>query len=105
MAEFYVFSEVVGVFAGLMSASVRMHRERASRSRFVKDVVSWLRWSVGCQSGQGSREAFRARSLAFRFIAPDVDSEISGSGEDEVSLSQKELPEVRGSVCTPLGGD
>ena len=31
------------VFAGLVSASVRMHRQTASGSRFVKDVVSQLR--------------------------------------------------------------
>ena len=53
---FSVFSAVIGVFSGLMSASVRMHRKRASRSRFVEDVASWLRrWAVS-QSGHGSRE-------------------------------------------------
>ena len=53
---FYVSSAVIGVCAGLMSASVRMRRKIASRSRFVKDVVSWLRRLGVSQSGQGSRE-------------------------------------------------
>ena len=34
----HVFSAVIGVFAGLTSASLRMHRKRSSRSRFEKDV-------------------------------------------------------------------
>ena len=34
----------------------RMHRKRASLTRFVK-VASWFRRTVGSQSGQGSREA------------------------------------------------
>ena len=53
----FVFSAVIGIFAGLMSASVRMQRKRTSRSRFVKDVASSLRRWVVSQSGQGSREA------------------------------------------------
>ena len=36
LVESYVFSVVIGVFAGLTSALVRMHRERASHSRGVK---------------------------------------------------------------------
>ena len=56
LEESYVFSAFIGVFAGLMSASVRMHQKRASRSRFVKDVASWLRMLVGSQGGQGSSE-------------------------------------------------
>ena len=35
----------------------RMHRKWASRSRFVRVVASWIRRTVGSQSGQGSREA------------------------------------------------
>ena len=55
--EFFVSSTVIGVCIGLMSAFVPMHRKRASRSRFVKDVVSWLRrWAVS-RNGQGSRAA------------------------------------------------
>ena len=38
--ESHVFSAEIGVFTLLMSASVRMHRKRASRSRFVKDIAS-----------------------------------------------------------------
>ena len=56
LEESYVFSAVIGVFAGLMSASVLMHRKWASLSRFAKVVAGWLRRLVGCQSGQGSRE-------------------------------------------------
>ena len=41
LVESYVFSAVIGVFAGLTFASVRMHRKRASHSRFVKDAASW----------------------------------------------------------------
>ena len=51
------FSAVIGVFAGLASASVRLRRKRSSRSRFVKDVVSWLRKWVLSRNGQGSRAA------------------------------------------------
>ena len=69
----------------LDSASVRMHRTRASRSRFVKDGCRELASEVGrvsvFQSGQGSREVlvhpcqvacaplYRARSLlgVFKF--------------------------------------
>ena len=46
----------IGVFAGLMSASVRMRQKKTSRSRFVKDVVTWPRKLVVSRSGQGSRE-------------------------------------------------
>ena len=55
--ESYFFSAVIGVFAGSTSASSRMHRNRGSHLRFEKDVASWLRRSVGSQSGRGSREA------------------------------------------------
>ena len=48
---------LTGVFAGATSASVRMHRKRASHSRFVNDAASWRRKLVESQSGQGSREA------------------------------------------------
>ena len=55
LEEFFVFSEVIEVFAGLVSATVWIHRNRASRSRFVKDVLSWLwRWAVS-RNGEGSR--------------------------------------------------
>ena len=54
LEESYVFSAVIGVCAGLMSASVRMRQKKGSRSRFVKDVVSLLRrWGVS-RNGQGS---------------------------------------------------
>ena len=48
---------MIGVFVGLTSASVRMHRKRGSRSRFVKDAASWLRRFVESQRGQGEGEA------------------------------------------------
>ena len=50
---FYVSSAVIGVWACLIFASVRMRPKRGSRSRFVKDVVSWLRKLVLSRSGQG----------------------------------------------------
>ena len=50
-----IFSTVIGVFDGLLSASVRMHRKRASCLRFVKDVVSLLRRCGVSRNGQGSR--------------------------------------------------
>ena len=52
LVESYVFSAVIGVFAGLTSASVRMHRKRALGA-FLKDVVRRL---VESHCGQGSRE-------------------------------------------------
>ena len=61
--------------------------ERASRSRFVKDVASWFRRWVVSQSGQGSREVpgpsvpGRVRSGS---IAPDVVLEYSSSDEDRL---------------------
>ena len=63
--------------------------KQGSRSRFVKDVVSWPRKFVVSRSGQGSREVpgpsvpGRTRS-----IAPDVALECSSSDEDEVSLAR-----------------
>ena len=54
---FHVSSAVIGVVGGLTSATVRMHRKRGLRSRFVKDVASWPRRLVESQNGQGSREA------------------------------------------------
>ena len=59
----YGAKSIVGIqclirsFVGLTFASVRMHQKWDSRSRFVKDVASWLRRLVGSQSGQGSGEA------------------------------------------------
>ena len=96
----------VGVFGGLMSASVRMHWTRASRSRFVKNVASWLRRWVVSQSGQGSREVpDRARSRALLSFAPDVVLECSSSDEDEVSLARREsrvdFPEVSLQLLDP----
>ena len=53
--ETCVFSAVIGVIAGLTSASVRMHRKRASHSRFVQDAATWR--LVESRDGQGAREA------------------------------------------------
>ena len=61
-------SAVFGVFDGFMSASVRMHRKRASRSRFVKDVASWLRRLVVSRDGQGSRAV--SRSIRCQRLVP-----------------------------------
>ena len=51
LVESCVFSAVIGVFAGLTSASVRMHRKREWHSRFAKDAASWRRKFVESQSG------------------------------------------------------
>ena len=101
-------SAVTGVFVGLTSASVRMHRNWASRSRFVKDVASWLS-EVGRvlerTRFKRSSRSIRARSRALRSIAPDVDLECSSSDEDEVSLAQRErgadFPEVSLQLLYP----
>ena len=77
-----------------------MHRKRAFlRSRFVKDVVSWLQRLVGSRSEQGLREApspsvpGRVPSVPSR---QEVGFECSSVDEDEVSLAKelRELPEV-----------
>ena len=57
LVESSVFSVVIGVFTGSTSASLRMHRKRASHSRFLKDAASRRRKLVESQNGQGSREA------------------------------------------------
>ena len=100
LVESYVFSAVIGLFAGFMSASVRMRRKRSSRSRFVKDVVSWLRrWAVSL-NGQGSR-AVPGPSVPGRVrSAPSRRTLLQGcsSLDDEVSLARREsradFPEV-----------
>ena len=57
LVEYHVFSAVIGAFAGLTSSSVRMHRKRPSRQRFVKDAASWFQRLVDSRSGPSSREA------------------------------------------------
>ena len=93
MVESNVFSAVIGVFAGLTSASVRMHRNGASRSQFVKGVPERAS-EVGRVSERTrfkrSSKSCRARSRALRSIALDVGVEYSSSAEDEVSLAMKE---------------
>ena len=88
-----VFSAVIGVFVGVTSASVRMHRKRASHLRFVKDAASWPRRLV--ESSERTRfkrtpRSIRTRSRALRSIAPDVVLECTSSDEDVVSLAQRE---------------
>ena len=94
LVESYVFSAMIGAFAGLTSASARVHRKRASRSRFVKEAASWLRRLVESQSGRGSRGAparcIRARSRALRSIAPEAGLECSSSDEHVMSLAPRE---------------
>ena len=89
---FYVSSAVIAVCAGLMSACVLMLRKKASRSRFVMDVASWLRRLVRSLSGQGSTEA-PGPSVPDRLrFAPSrhVGLECSSSNEEGESLVQKE---------------
>ena len=98
--ESCVFSAVIGVFAGLMSATVRMYRKRASRSRFVKGVVSLPRKLVESRSGPGSKrssKSIRTRSRALRSIAPDV--VLDSSDEGEVSLARRVARTSRKCRC------
>ena len=119
LEEVRVCSALTGVFAGLMSAYARIHRKRASRSRFVRDVASWLLRQVVCQSGQGSREVPGPSvpgRVCSRSIAPDVffgvfklgrgmRCRLLGSEEDEVSLARREsradFPEVSLQLLDP----
>ena len=72
-----VSSAEIGVLVGLTCTLVRMDREWAARSLFVKDVASCLRRFVGSQNGQVSK------------ATPDVDWEGSGSDENAgLSLPQ-----------------
>ena len=88
LEKLQVLSAVIGVFDGLMSASVRMHRKRVSGLRFVKDVVSLLRrWVVSLNA---TSRSIGARSRALGSIAPDALSERSSSDENEVSLARNE---------------
>ena len=83
--EFRTSSAVIGACVGLMFASARMRQKKVSRSRFVKDVVSWPRQLVSSRSGQGSRGVPGPSVL--RSIAPDVGSDCSSSDENEVPLA------------------
>ena len=81
---------------------------QASRSRFVKDVVSWPGRLVVSRKRQGSREAprsIRARLRALRSIAPEAGLECPGSDEDVVSLAQREscadFPELSLQLLNP----
>ena len=103
LEEFSVFSAVIGVFAGLMFVSVRMHRKRASRSRFVKDVASWLRklgrvseWTMF----KSSSRSIGARSRARRSIVPEAGLECSSSDDD---VSRADFPVVSLQLLDPSG--
>ena len=82
LGESWVFSAVIGVCAGLMSASVRRRRKRASCSLFVmvvvscfwgsssdEDVVSLARWERRANfpvvSFAGQHHGFEARSILY----------------------------------------
>ena len=91
--RFYVSSAVVGLCAGLMSASLPMRQKKGSRSRFV----SWPRKLVVSQTGRGSREVpspsvpGRVRSIpslqmSFLECPSSVENEVSRAGFLEVSL-------------------
>ena len=88
MVESNVFSAWIGVFTGLTSASVRMHRKRASRSRFVKDAASFGS-SPRADKVQEKIQIHPCRSRALRSIAPEAGLECSSSDEDEVSPEGK----------------
>ena len=107
---FYDSSAVIGACAALRSASVRMRRKMGSRSRSLKDVVSQPRRSVSERTRfRRSSRSIRARSRAFRSIAPGVDSESSGSDENEGSLARRECRTVLDAslqlLWIPLHGD
>ena len=90
LGVFYESSAVIGVSAGLMSASVRTHRFKGTRSSL---------FVLGCReswNGQGPREA-PSRRMSFWSR--------SCSDEDEVSLAQREsradFPEVPLQLLDP----
>ena len=76
----------------LRCASVKMHR-RKGFAFAVREGCRELASEVGRVSERTGfkrrSKSIRARSHALRFIALDVALDISGSGEDAVSLSQK----------------
>ena len=74
-----------------MSASVRMRQKKVSHSRFMKDVVSWLRKFAAFRREKSIEAPGPSVPGRVRSVAPDVDLESSGSDENEVSL----LPEGR----------
>ena len=88
LGKFYVFSPVIGVSDGSMSASEKGfgfairegRRELAAEVGRVSERTRFKR-----SSGSSC-----ARSRALRSIAPDVDLECSSSDEDEVSLARRE---------------
>ena len=91
--KFFVFSAVIGVFGGLMSASARMHRKRASRSRFVKDVVSLLRrWgvSLGTDTVPEQLQVHWCQVTCASVDAADAALRDSSSDEGGVSLTRRE---------------
>ena len=72
--------------------------ERASRSRFVKNVASWLRRLVVSQSGQGSREVPGPSVPGRVRSAPSCQMLFWSLDEDEVPLARRrvraDFPEV-----------
>ena len=92
----------VRIFVGLASASVGcIGRGLCSRCQGGRELVSEVGGVSERTSFKRSFRSIGARSHALRFIAPDADLEISCSGENEVSLSQKRgLRELPGSVAT-----
>ena len=107
--EFCVSFAVMGVCAGLMSASVRMHQKKG-----FAFAVREGRGELGSRSrsGQGYRPVpgpIGTRSRALRSIAPNVVPECSRSGEVEVSLARKksraDFREVSLHFRIPPNGD
>ena len=93
LEQSYVFSAVLGAFAGLTSALVRMHRKRGfafATREGCRELASEVgRVSVTTRFKRSSR-SIRARSRALRSIAPDVVLECSGSDEDVMSFARRE---------------
>ena len=110
LVEFYVFSSVIGVFAGCLSASVRMHRKKGFAFA-VREGCRELASEVGRVSERtrfkSSSRSVRAGSRALRSIAPVVVLECSSSDENEVSLVRKEsradFPDVSQHLLQPFG--
>ena len=69
-------------------------RQKKGFASAVREGCRELAWEVGRVSERTrfkrSRRSIRARLCALRSISPDVDSDGSGSDENEVSLARRE---------------
>ena len=93
LVESCVFSVMIGVLVGPMSASVRMHRQRCFAFA-VREGCRELASEVGRVSERTrfkrSSRSIRSRSRAFRSIVPEAGLECPSSDEDVMSLRERE---------------